>query len=182
MRRTPPSRPPKPRRDVPPPRTGPQEKEVLSGFLDYLRDSVAAKLDDAPEPEVRTPGVGSGTNLLGLVTHLTHVERHTFLGASVTDWRATFHADPDHGVEEVLAAYRSTVAEANEAIAACTDLGEPTRRAPRPQDHALDAVGAGPHDRGDRPPRRSRRHPARADRRQDRPMSAPAARANLTVA
>ncbi|CAA9421088.1 MAG: Protein of unknown function DUF664, partial [uncultured Pseudonocardia sp.] len=32
------------------------------------------------------------------------------------------------------------------------------------------ALGAGPHDRRDRPSRRARRHPPRADRRLDRPM------------
>lgn len=118
------------RRDVPPPRTGPAEKDVLVGFLTYLRDSVAAKLDDAPEPDVRTPGVASGTNLLGLVTHLTQVERFTFLGEAVTDWPATFHAGPDRSIDDVLAAYRSAVADANEVITACTDLTEPTRKPP----------------------------------------------------
>ncbi|WP_435869803.1 DUF664 domain-containing protein [Amycolatopsis methanolica] len=33
-----------------------------------------------PEPQSRTPGVPSGTNLIGLVKHLTHVERHWLLG------------------------------------------------------------------------------------------------------
>ena len=74
------------RRDVPPPRSGTGEKQVLTGFLDYLRESVASKLDGAPEPEVRTAMVASGTNLLGVVSHLTNVERFTFLGERVTDW------------------------------------------------------------------------------------------------
>ncbi|MFC9680197.1 DUF664 domain-containing protein, partial [Streptomyces sp. NPDC056948] len=54
------------RRDTPPPRTGSNEAEVLRGFLDYLRISIAAKVDGAPEPQVRTAAVPSGTNLLGL--------------------------------------------------------------------------------------------------------------------
>lgn len=118
------------RRDVPPPRTGTEEKEVLTGFLDYLRESVAAKVDGAPEPDVRTGLVASGTNLLGLVTHLTYVERFTFLGEQVTDWPGTFHAPPDSSVEESVAAYRTAVAEANEVIVACTDLTEPTVTVP----------------------------------------------------
>ena len=117
-------------RDVPPPRTGTEEKEVLTGFLDYLRESVVSKLDGAPEPEVRTAMVASGTNLLGLVTHLTNVERFTFLGERVTDWPGTFHAPAAASIEAVVAAYRPAVAEANEVITACTDLTEPTVTVP----------------------------------------------------
>lgn len=82
------------RRDRRPPRTGTSEKDVLLGFLDYLRACVAAKVEGVAEPQVRTPGVASGTNLLGLVNHLTHVERATLLGERVTDWQATFRAAP----------------------------------------------------------------------------------------
>jgi hypothetical protein len=106
------------RSDRPPPRTGSSEKEVLLGFLDYLRASVAAKVEGVPEPQVRTPGVPSGTNLLGLVNHLTHVERATFLGERVTDWQATFHADPGDTADDVLAAYRDATARANEVVRA----------------------------------------------------------------
>ncbi len=82
------------RRDTPPPRTGSSETEVLRGFPDHLRNSVPAKVEDAPEPQVRTAPVPSGTNLLGLLGHLTSVERATFLGERVTDWQTTFHAAP----------------------------------------------------------------------------------------
>ena len=68
------------RRDTPPPRTSAGEKETLLGFLDYLRTSVAVKPEGATEPQVRTAAVPSGTNLLGLVKHLAHVERFVFLG------------------------------------------------------------------------------------------------------
>jgi hypothetical protein len=52
------------RGDTPPPLTGGGETETLRGFLDYLRASIAAKVDGAPEPQVRTAAVPSGTNLL----------------------------------------------------------------------------------------------------------------------
>ncbi|QWQ44451.1 DinB family protein [Streptomyces sp. YPW6] len=119
------------RRDTPPPRTGHSEAEVLRGFLDYLRTSVAAKVEGAPDPEARTAGVPSGTNLLGLLHHLTFVERATFLGDPVTDWPSTFHAAPEDGVAEVVARYRETVAESNAVLDACGDLGAPLPR-PRP--------------------------------------------------
>ena len=80
------------------------------------------KVDGAPEPAVRTPGVPSGTNLLGLVNHLAHVERFMFLGEDVADWPATFHATTEQTVATVIADYRDAVERANIAIAACDDL------------------------------------------------------------
>jgi hypothetical protein len=118
------------RRDTPPPSTGPDEKDVLLRFLDYLRESAAAKVQGVPEPEVRTPGVPSGTNLLGLITHLTYVERFTFMDEDVSDWKATFHPRAEETVASVLAGYRDAVARSNEVIAACTDLTAPVRRLP----------------------------------------------------
>ncbi|MFI6504102.1 DinB family protein [Nonomuraea typhae] len=123
------------RRDTPPPRTGNSEAETLRGFLDYLRTSIAAKVDGAPEPQVRSAAMPSGTNLLGLLNHLTFVERATFLGHKVTDWPATFHAAPEDTVADVLARYRETVERANDVLDGCTDLGAPVPR-PKPGDPA----------------------------------------------
>ena len=75
-----------------------------------------------PEPLVRAPGVASGTNLLGLLKHLTYVEKYLFLGAKVTDWPSTFKADDDETVDGLTAAYQDTVVAANRVIAACDDL------------------------------------------------------------
>ncbi|MFC9503967.1 DinB family protein [Streptomyces sp. NPDC057002] len=119
------------RRDTPPPRTGSDETEVLRGFLDYLRVSVAAKVDGAPEPQARTAAVPSGTNLLGLLNHLTHVERAMFLGDHVTDWQATFRAAPTDSAADVVGRYREAVERANDVLDRCTDLGAPVPR-PRP--------------------------------------------------
>lgn len=119
------------RNDVPPPRTGNSEVETLRGFLDYLRDSIAAKVDGAPEPQVRA-AVHSGTNLLGLLTHLTAVERSMFLGETVTDWQATFHAAPHDSVAEVVAGYRAAVERSNEILDGCGDLAAPIPRPGRP--------------------------------------------------
>jgi uncharacterized damage-inducible protein DinB len=102
---------------------------VLIGFLDYLRAAVAAKAEGVPETQGRAPGVPSGTNLLGLIKHLTYVERHWLLGHQVTDWQATFHPAPGDITGTILAAYRETVAEANKEIASWDDLTEP---GPRP--------------------------------------------------
>ncbi|MEU7225608.1 DinB family protein [Streptomyces chrestomyceticus] len=116
------------RGDTPPPRTGSSEAEVLRGFLDYLRTSIAAKVDGAPEPQVRTAAVPSGTNLLGLLSHLTAVERWMFLGDDVTDWPATFRAAPADGVADIVARYRETVERADVVLDVCTDLDAPVPR------------------------------------------------------
>ncbi|MGW0916519.1 DinB family protein [Streptomyces sp. NPDC002784] len=118
------------RRDTPPPRTGTSETEVLRGFLDYLRTSIATKVNGAPEPQVRTAAVPSGTNLLGLLNHLTFVERSLFLGEDVTHWKATFQAAPTDSVADVVARYQDVVERANEVLDKCADLGAPL---PRPQ-------------------------------------------------
>lgn len=123
------------RRDTPPPRTGSSEIETLRGFLDYLRTSIAAKVDGASEPQVRTAAVPSGTNLLGLLNHLTFVERSIFLGDEVTDWQATFQAAPADSVADVVARYQKTVERANDVLDGCTDLGAPVPR-PRPGSRA----------------------------------------------
>ncbi|MFH9826378.1 DinB family protein [Streptomyces bobili] len=116
------------RRDTPPPRTGNSEIDVLRGFLDYLRTSIAGKADGAPEPQVRTAAVPSGTNLLGLLNHLTFVERSMFLGDDVTDWQATFQASPADSVSDVVARYRDTVERANDVLDGCTEPGAPVPR------------------------------------------------------
>lgn len=122
------------RRDTPPPRTGGSETEVLRGFLDYLRVSIAAKVDGAPEPRARTAAVPSGTNLLGLLNHLIFVERSIFLGDDITDWQATFQAAPADSVADVVARYRETVERANDVLDGCADLAAavPRPRAGRP--------------------------------------------------
>ncbi|MEC3980815.1 DinB family protein [Amycolatopsis sp. H20-H5] len=124
------------RRDTGPPRTGPGEKAVLLGFLDYLRDSVLATAHGVAEPHLRTAGVASGTNLLGLVKHLTHVERYWLLEHPVGDWKATFHATPDESAEQLLGAYRESNAQVNAVLTACSDLADtgprPGGRGPAP--------------------------------------------------
>ncbi len=118
-------------RDRKPPRTANDEKAVLLGFLDHLRDAVEGKAGGVPEPDVRAAGVPSGTSLLGLVTHLTAVERFYFLGEDVADWAATFRPPADLTADTAIAAYRDAVAEANRVIADCGDLAAPAPRWPR---------------------------------------------------
>jgi hypothetical protein len=120
--------PPKRRRrtkDLGPPSTGTSEKAVLLGILDYLRHSIADKVADVPEPEVRTGGVPSGTNLLGLIKHLTQVERFYFLGEPIENLSRTMQPDADETVDGLLTAYRHTTAQVNQVIETCTQLERP---------------------------------------------------------
>ncbi|MGX6509541.1 DinB family protein [Rhodococcus sp. SJ-2] len=113
------------RRDAPPPKTGSSEAEVLRGFLDYLRTSIATKVETTPEPEVRTAGVPSGTSLLGLLKHLAHVEESIFLGHRTTNWPKTFRCDSTDTVESVVTRYRAAVEQSNAVLDRCTDLAAP---------------------------------------------------------
>jgi len=115
-----------------PPGSSGGEKTTLLGFLDYLRDAIAAKAAGVPEPQVRAPGVPSGTSLLGLIKHLTFVERYYFLGAEVRDWAATFKPARDDTVDGVLAGYRQAIAEANKVIESYDDLARPAPKTSKP--------------------------------------------------
>jgi hypothetical protein len=116
--------------DAKPPGIAADEKTTLRGFLDYLRYSVATKVDGAPEPQVRTPGVPSGTSLLGLLKHLTAVERFYFLGEDVRSWAATMKPAAADTVDDALARYRTATAQANEVIERHADLNDLAPQAP----------------------------------------------------
>jgi len=110
------------------------ERAVLVDVLDNLRTSIADKVAGVPEPEVRTAGVPSGTSLLGLLKHLTAVERFYFLEQPITSLRRTFRPARRESVEGLVAEYRETTARANAVVGTWTDL---TRAAPRPPGRAM---------------------------------------------
>lgn len=87
------------RKDTGPEWTAAGEKATLVGFIGYLRNAIMDKVADVPEPEVRTAGVPSGTNLLGLIKHVTAVERFYFLEEPITNMRRTFKPTRDETVE-----------------------------------------------------------------------------------
>jgi hypothetical protein len=121
-------------KDVGPAWTGAGEAATLQGFLDYLRDSIAGKVADVPEPRVRAGGVPSGTNLLGLIKHLTRVERFYFLAEPITNMRRTMQPTRQETLDGLLADYRRTIEQANGVIGTWTDL---TLDAPRPPGRSL---------------------------------------------
>lgn len=108
-------------------------KSDLQRYLQVARDALLWKLDGLSEYDVRRPMTPTGTNLLGLVKHLTFVELGYFgptFGRPVEQVRAWVEddgSDPnwdlwataDESREQILAGYRRAWAVADATI---TDL------------------------------------------------------------
>jgi uncharacterized damage-inducible protein DinB len=101
------------------------ERDVLLHYLNKMRDAVVRTSEGLTDEQVRTPGVPSGTNLLGLIQHLTGVEEHWFQRVFLGDDRDTedsmdVPADATH--DDVVAAYREACARSDDIVRACPDL------------------------------------------------------------
>ncbi|WP_433854836.1 DUF664 domain-containing protein [Streptomyces kronopolitis] len=69
-----------PHRDTVPPAIDAEERPALLALLHHLREAVITKAQGLTEQQC-TPGVPSGTSILGLVKHLTTAERYGFVHA-----------------------------------------------------------------------------------------------------
>ncbi|MGZ0146257.1 DinB family protein [Kribbella sp. WER1] len=113
-------------------------KTVLQDYLRATRALMLAKLDGLDEYDRRRPLVPSGTNLLGLVKHLTGIE-YVYLGTSVgrprreqLPWQADgsvwdgadMWARPDESTEYLTGLYRKACAHSDRSIAEL-DLDHP---------------------------------------------------------
>ena len=101
------------------------ERDVLLYYLNKNRDAVVRASEGLTDAQQRTHGVASGTNLLGLIQHLTGVEEHwfqrVFLGADRDiDYSMDVRADTTR--DEVVAAYKAACAESDGIVRACPDL------------------------------------------------------------
>jgi hypothetical protein len=103
----------------------------LRGYLQESRDSVVRSLEGLSEYDVRRPLVPSGTNLLGLVKHLTGIELG-YLGACVgrpspvvlpweedgSVWEsADMWATPDQSRDYLLGLYHRAWQHSDESLA-----------------------------------------------------------------
>jgi hypothetical protein len=104
------------------------ERTTLLQRLDLHRSAVAAALDDLTEEQARRRLVASRTTVLGLVKHLTFVERvwftetlldrpRTTLGLPA-DAQESFELADDDTIASVRAGYLAAVAEAREHLTA----------------------------------------------------------------
>lgn len=126
-----------PRGDKRAPTLNDDEPTTLRVFLDYLRESVAAKAEGVPDADAYKPGVASGTSLAWLLSHLTAVENNWFVWSYTGTGELMDDDEPPRGtVAELLAAYREAVTSANTVIDACESLDTPgvrsLRKAPAP--------------------------------------------------
>lgn len=94
---------------------------MLLCYLGGMRSEVVRVSEGLTDEQQRTPGLPSGTNLLGLISHLTRVEEHwfqrVFLGEHPTT-EDVWAVPPSRTREEVVAAYRAACARATRSSAA----------------------------------------------------------------
>jgi len=109
------------------------EKALLHTHLQLNRDALLWKLEGLSDTDLRRPMTATGTNLLGLVKHLTGVEGGYFCDAfgrprPPLAWEddedaamgefSDMYAKPNETAEAIVASYRAATAAADESIAA----------------------------------------------------------------
>jgi hypothetical protein len=153
-------------------------KEYLHNDLREVRAVLLWKLDGLSEYDIRRPLTSTGTNLLGLVKHLSNTEARYFgdiFGRPFPErlpwWDddAEFEADkwvtPKETRAEIVDRYRAASAHADATIEAL-NLDTPGHVPwwPRPNVKLFNVI-VHVLNETNQPPRRTRRHPSRADRR-----------------
>ena len=108
------------------------ELHQLRATLDRLRAGVLKKLAGLSEDEARRSTVDSGTNLAGLVQHLTYVESLWFeeiaAGRQATRGDRSMWVDPTVSLRTLRAEYRAACTASNEIITAVGDADAPVTR------------------------------------------------------
>lgn len=106
----------------PVPRNDDGELDTALAFLAFARESVLKKTDGLDDEQLRRVLVGTGTNLLGLVQHLTVAERlwfgHHVAGLQGDDDAFDFGMEvpADRCTADVLGAYRAAIADSDRMI------------------------------------------------------------------
>ena len=108
------------------------ELRDLLAALEQQRDMVLRKLAGLTEANARQSPVASGTNLAGLVQHLTFVESMWFeqvvAGRKPTRGRRSMAVDPSVTLRTLRADYRAACDESNRIIEALGDPEAPVSR------------------------------------------------------
>jgi uncharacterized damage-inducible protein DinB len=113
------------------------ERITLTEFLDWYRQTMAVKVDGLTDEQARAKLVGTDTNLLGLIRHLTEVERNwfrrRFRGEDVAphyysdaDPDGDFRVGPSDTIADALAAYDAECAISRTITADTASLDELT--------------------------------------------------------
>ena len=137
----------------PVPRNDAGELDTAMAFLGFARACVLKKADGLSEEQLRRVLVGSGTNILGLIQHLTVAERvwfgHDLLGSGLDrDPDFTMEVPADRSAEQVLADYRDAIRASDAAIRA---VGDPAALMARPVDGSGSACAGCSRTRPARP-------------------------------
>jgi uncharacterized damage-inducible protein DinB len=101
------------------------ETEVLLAYLNKMRDAVIRTSEGLADDQLRAAGVPSGTNLLGLIQHLTGVEVHWFQRVFLGEDRGTnksMAVPAGVSPDDVVAAYRQACERSDEIVRGCPDL------------------------------------------------------------
>ena len=117
------------------------EKTTLEGMLDHYRGLLLEICSGLSDEELRRPMVPSGTSLLGIIKHLSFVERSWFqenVGNEPYELPFDPETDPDgdwwieasESTEEVFSMYRASIEKSREVLAgkSLDDLVEFPRR------------------------------------------------------
>jgi uncharacterized damage-inducible protein DinB len=105
------------------------EREVLLHYLNKMRDAVV-RTSEGLTDELRTPGVPSGTSLLGLIQHLAAVEEHWFQPVFLGEGREvddSMEVPTGATRDERVAAYRKASARSDEIVRVRPDLSTMAR-------------------------------------------------------
>ncbi|TCC25088.1 DinB family protein [Kribbella speibonae] len=108
------------------------ELEQLVATLDALRAGVLKKLAGLSETDARRSTVDSGTNVAGLIQHLTFAESLWFeevvAGGKPTRGKRTMLVEPDLSLRTLRAEYKAACAASNAIIARLGDPEAPVTR------------------------------------------------------
>lgn len=108
------------------------ELQTLRDTLDGMRAGVLKKLAGLSEEDARRSTVPSGTNVAGLVQHLTFVESLWFeevvAGGKAARGKRTMQVDPEVTVSHLRAEYREACAASDAIMAALGDPDAPVTR------------------------------------------------------
>lgn len=152
------------------------ERTTLAAFLNYYREAFAAKVVGVSEEDARRRLVPSATTLAGLVKHLCRVEMSWFqhrlaqipvenlpeLRRWLDDPESKFLVVDDETVDLLVVRYRRQCEISREGRS--TFRSRPRRSTPSSR-RGIGSPDHRAHDRRDRAPCWSCRHPARTDRR-----------------
>ena len=108
------------------------ELEELQSALDGMRAGVLKKLAGLSDADARRSTVPSGTNLAGLLQHLTFVESLWFeeivAGGSANRGRRSMQVDPSVSLRQLRSDYRAACEASNDIVRSIGDPDAPVTR------------------------------------------------------